>query len=104
MIVQDNALQLAMDTEFWQGRPQEACDSHRVAPGLSNEPRRTRISDELGGTMGECTRTMRLEVPADQVWEWLKVPQNAFAVNMFHAEVEYDGDTVEKGSTLRVLP
>ncbi len=53
--------------------------------------------------MGDCTRTMRLDVPADQVWDWLKVPQNAFAVNMFHAEVHYDRDVVEKGSTLRVL-
>jgi hypothetical protein len=46
---------------------------------------------------------MRLDVPADQVWDWLKVPQNAFAVNLFHAEVHYDGDAVEKGSTVRVL-
>ncbi len=53
--------------------------------------------------MGQCTRTMRLDVSADQVWDWLKVPQNAFAVNMFHAEVHYDGDSVEKGSKVRVL-
>jgi hypothetical protein len=53
--------------------------------------------------MGECRRTLKLDVPADQVWDWLKIPQNAFAVNIFHAEVHFDGDSVEKGSTVRVL-
>jgi hypothetical protein len=53
--------------------------------------------------MGECIRTMRLNVAADQVWDWLKIPQNAFACNIFHAEVHYDGDSVNKGDSVRVL-
>ena len=53
--------------------------------------------------MGECERRLRLDVPADQVWDWLKVPQNAFSVNIFHAEVEYDNDEVSAGSVVTIV-
>lgn len=53
--------------------------------------------------MGECERRLELNVPADQVWDWLKIPQNAFSVNIFHAEVQYDSNEVAAGSVVTVL-
>ena len=53
--------------------------------------------------MGECERRLRLDVPADQVWDWLKNPHNAFSVNIFHAEVRYDSDEVAAGSVVTVV-
>lgn len=53
--------------------------------------------------MGECERRLRLDVPADQVWDWLKIPQNAFSVNIFHAEVQFEPAEVTAGSVVTVL-
>ena len=40
--------------------------------------------------MGTCERMMRVEAPADVVWEWMSDPRNLFRVNMLHAEVVTD--------------
>lgn len=53
--------------------------------------------------MGECERRLRLDVPADQVWDWLKHPNNAFGANIFHAEVQYDGSDLSSGSVVTIL-
>jgi hypothetical protein len=52
--------------------------------------------------MGTCERRLQLDVPADVAWEWMRNPRNLFAVNIFHAAVEFDGDEVEVGSVVRI--
>lgn len=53
--------------------------------------------------MGECIRTLKLDVPADQAWDWLKDPHNAFSCNMFHSEVIFDGHEVAAGDVVTVM-
>jgi hypothetical protein len=45
---------------------------------------------------------MRLDVPADVAWEWMRDPRNLFSVNIFHAEVEFDEPELRVGSVVRV--
>jgi len=52
--------------------------------------------------MGSCERRLRLDVPADVAWEWMRVPKNLFSVNIFHADVEFDEPELHVGSLVRV--
>jgi hypothetical protein len=52
--------------------------------------------------MGTCERRLRLDVPADVAWEWMKEPRNLFSVNIFHAEVEFDEPELRAGSVVHI--
>jgi ligand-binding SRPBCC domain-containing protein len=52
--------------------------------------------------MGTCERMMRVDAPADVVWEWMSEPSNLFSVNMLHAEVETDETELRKGATITI--
>jgi hypothetical protein len=45
---------------------------------------------------------LHVDAPADVVWAWMKEPHNLFSVNLFHASVEFDEDTLAKGSTVTI--
>jgi hypothetical protein len=53
--------------------------------------------------MGYCERLMRLDKPADEVWAWMSQPKNLLAVNIFHAEVEPDVETLDTFETGQVI-
>lgn len=53
--------------------------------------------------MGYCERLMRLEKPADEVWAWMSQPKNLLAVNIFHAEVEPDVETLDSFEVGQVI-
>lgn len=52
--------------------------------------------------MGTCERRLRLDVPADVAWDWMKKPENLFSVNIFHAEVTFDEAEVRAGSVVHI--
>ena len=37
----------------------------------------------------ECERQLRIQVPADTVWDWMADVRRLLALNIFHAAVEY---------------
>jgi hypothetical protein len=52
--------------------------------------------------MGTCERLMRVEAPADVVWEWMAQPNNLFSVNMLHAEVLTDETELRPGAVITI--
>jgi len=53
--------------------------------------------------MGTCERRLELGVSADVAWEWMCDPQNIFSTNIFHAEVEWEGGELERGSVVPIF-
>jgi len=52
--------------------------------------------------MGTCERLLRVEASADVVWKWMAQPQNLFAVNMLHAEVQTDETELREGAVVTI--
>jgi hypothetical protein len=52
--------------------------------------------------MGTCERMMRVDAPADVVWDWMSTPHNLFSVNMLHAEVETDETGLRPGAVITI--
>lgn len=52
--------------------------------------------------MGTCERLMRVEAPADVVWDWMAKPQNLFSVNMLHAEVLTEETELREGAVITI--
>ena len=52
--------------------------------------------------MGTCERLLRVEAPADVVWNWMAQPHNLFAVNMLHAEVHTDETALREGAVVTI--
>lgn len=52
--------------------------------------------------MGTCERMMRVDAPADVVWDWMAVPHNLFSVNMLHAEVDTDETELRAGAVVTI--
>lgn len=52
--------------------------------------------------MGTCERLLRVEAPADAVWEWMSKPRNLFSVNMLHAEVLTDEEELRPGEVYTI--
>jgi ligand-binding SRPBCC domain-containing protein len=52
--------------------------------------------------MGICERMLRVEAPADVVWDWMSEPRNLFAVNMLHAEVLTDEVELHPGLVVTI--
>lgn len=49
--------------------------------------------------MGTCESLLRLDAPADKVWDWLSSPANLFSINMLHEEVVTQKDELVAGET-----
>ena len=52
--------------------------------------------------MGSCERMLRVDAPADVVWEWISDPRNLFSVNMLHAEVVTDETELRPGAVVTI--
>jgi hypothetical protein len=52
--------------------------------------------------MGTCERMLRVDAPADVVWEWMSTPTNLFSVNLFHAEVKTDETELRAGAVIPI--
>lgn len=52
--------------------------------------------------MGSCERLLRVEAPADRVWEWISQPKNIFGVNIFHAVVDTEETELRPGATIDI--
>lgn len=52
--------------------------------------------------MGTCERMMRVDAPAEVVWDWMSEPRNLFSVNMLHAEVVTDETELRAGATITI--
>jgi ligand-binding SRPBCC domain-containing protein len=52
--------------------------------------------------MGTCERMMRVDAPADVVWQWMSDPRNLFRVNMLHAEVVTDETELRPGAAITI--
>lgn len=52
--------------------------------------------------MGTCERMLRVDAPADAVWEWMSDPRNLFSVNMLHAEVVTDETELRAGAVVTI--
>ena len=52
--------------------------------------------------MGTCERMMRVDAPADVVWDWMSEPRNLFSVNMLHAEVDTDETELRAGAVITI--
>lgn len=52
--------------------------------------------------MGTCERMMRVDAPADVVWEWMTDPRNLFSVNMLHSEVDTDETELRAGAVITI--
>jgi hypothetical protein len=52
--------------------------------------------------MGTCERLLRVEAPAEAVWDWMSEPRNLFSINMFHAEVHTDEGELREGMVVTV--
>jgi hypothetical protein len=52
--------------------------------------------------MGECERILKLNVPADTVWEWMSDVRNLMQVNMFHESVEATEPVTSAGAVVVV--
>jgi hypothetical protein len=52
--------------------------------------------------METCERRLRLDVPADVAWEWMKEPRNLFSANIFHADVTFDEPELRVGSVVHI--
>jgi hypothetical protein len=52
--------------------------------------------------MGTCERMLRVEAPAEVVWEWMSDPRNLFSVNLFHAEVATDETELRAGAVIPI--
>jgi ligand-binding SRPBCC domain-containing protein len=52
--------------------------------------------------MGTCERIMRVDAPADVVWDWMSTPRNLFSVNMLHAEVDTDEAELRPGAVITI--
>ena len=52
--------------------------------------------------MGTCERMMRVDAPADVVWDWMSDPRNLFRVNMLHAEVVTDETELRSGAVITI--
>jgi ligand-binding SRPBCC domain-containing protein len=52
--------------------------------------------------MGTCERMMRVDAPADVVWQWMCDPRNLFRVNMLHAEVATEETELRPGMTITI--
>jgi hypothetical protein len=45
---------------------------------------------------------MRVDAPADVVWDWMSEPRNLFSVNMLHAEVDTDETELRAGAVITI--
>jgi ligand-binding SRPBCC domain-containing protein len=45
---------------------------------------------------------LRVDAPADVVWEWISDPRNLFSVNMLHAEVVTDETELRPGAVVTI--
>lgn len=52
--------------------------------------------------MGTCERMLRVDAPADVVWDWMSKPRNLFSVNLFHAEVLSDEAELRAGAVVPI--
>jgi hypothetical protein len=52
--------------------------------------------------MGSCERLLRVDAPADTVWEWMSKTHNLFSVNLFHAEVHCDEPELREGALVTI--
>jgi len=52
--------------------------------------------------MGTCERLLRVDAPAETVWQWMSDPQHLFAANMFHASVESDKAHLTVGDVVTI--
>jgi ligand-binding SRPBCC domain-containing protein len=52
--------------------------------------------------MGTCERMMRVDAPADVVWDWMSEPHNLFSVNMLHAEVDTEETELRAGAVITI--
>lgn len=52
--------------------------------------------------MGTCERMLRVDKPAEAVWEWMSQPRNLFSINIFHAEVHSDETELRAGAVIPV--
>jgi hypothetical protein len=52
--------------------------------------------------MGICERMLRVDAPADVVWDWMSDPRNLFGVNMMHAEVLTDETELRPGLVVTI--
>ena len=53
-------------------------------------------------TVGTCERIMRVDAPADVVWDWMSDPRNLFRTNMLHADVVTDETDLRKGAVITI--
>jgi ligand-binding SRPBCC domain-containing protein len=53
-------------------------------------------------TMGTCERMLRIDAPADVVWEWMSDPRNLFRVNMLHAAVDTEETELRPGAVITI--
>jgi hypothetical protein len=52
--------------------------------------------------MGTCERMLRVDAPADVVWQWMSTPTNLFSVNLFHAEVKTEETDLRSGAVIPI--
>jgi ligand-binding SRPBCC domain-containing protein len=52
--------------------------------------------------VGTCERMMRVDAPADVVWDWMSDPRNLFRTNMLHAEVDTDETELRQGAVITI--
>lgn len=52
--------------------------------------------------MGICERMLRIDAPADVVWDWMSEPRHLFGVNMMHAEVLTDETELRPGLVVTI--
>jgi ligand-binding SRPBCC domain-containing protein len=52
--------------------------------------------------MGTCERLLRVDAPADVVWDWISQPRNLFSVNVFHAAVHTDERELRAGAVVSI--
>jgi ligand-binding SRPBCC domain-containing protein len=52
--------------------------------------------------VGICERMLRVDAPADVVWDWMSDPRNLFRVNMLHADVLTDEDELSPGLVVTI--